>query len=148
MFFCKFLSFFRRYLLVCQIRLSCYESFCNFRICMLLYLIHPIAHIIITLLRCTVIAKNYSICSFVISLCYSSKSLLSSCVPYLQLYISSINRYILDLEIDSLMQMFEHAERHLPMVAICWFENVSSANRSKREVLPTSESPMRMSLIR
>ena len=68
---------------------------------MLIYLIHPIANIIITLLRHAVITKNYPICSFVISLCYSSKSLLPSCVPYLQFYIPPINWNILDFEINA-----------------------------------------------
>ena len=68
---------------------------------MLFYLVHPVAHIIVALLRSAVVAQYDAISSFVIRLCYSPKSLLACSVPYLQFYISTINRHVLNLEIDT-----------------------------------------------
>ena len=68
---------------------------------MLFYLVHPVAHIIVALLRSAVVAQYDAISSFVIRLCYSPKSLLACSVPNLQFYISTINRHVLNLEIDT-----------------------------------------------
>ena len=68
---------------------------------MLLYLIHPVAYIIVTLLGSAVVAKNDAIGTFVVGLCYSSKSLLACCVPDLKLDISTVYGHILDFEIDT-----------------------------------------------
>ena len=70
---------------------------------MLLDLIHPVANILITLFLCAVIAKNNAIRAFVICLSNSPESLLASRVPDLELYILAVDRYVLDLEVDSWM---------------------------------------------
>ena len=101
MFFGKLPGCLRVDLLVDQVRLGCNECLSDLRVGMLLYLVHPVAHIIVALLRGAVIAQDDAIGPLVIRLCYCSKSLLARCVPNLKLDIPAIYWHVLNLEIDA-----------------------------------------------
>ena len=68
---------------------------------MLLNLVHPILHILVTLLFRAVVTENYTISSFVISLRYSPEPLLARRVPDLEFNILAVYWDIFNLEIDS-----------------------------------------------
>ena len=116
---------------------------------MLINLCKPVPHITIALFFRTVIAEHDAICSFVISLSDGSEAFLACSVPNLEFDIFAVYRDVLNLKINSYTCVrSDFIEDLLPMVAICELVNVSSANLSRSEVFPTSESPIRMSLIR
>ena len=68
---------------------------------MLFNLVHPILHILVTLLLRAVVTQNYTVSSFVISLSDGPEPLLASRVPDLEFNILAVYRDIFYLEIDT-----------------------------------------------
>jgi hypothetical protein len=68
---------------------------------MLFNLPEPVLNVIEGLHVGAVVHKNDAHCSFVVGLGNGSKSLLTSCVPHLQLHSLIIHVYLLDLEVNA-----------------------------------------------
>lgn len=64
-------------------------------------LLHPFANIIVAILVCHIISKNYPHGVFVVGLCYCAEAFLSCSIPYLQFDLFSVHVYSLYFEIDS-----------------------------------------------
>lgn len=129
-----------------QITFISYQDFLNVGISMHFNLSDPIPNIVEALLRCAIVCQYYTHCSLVIGLCDGSKPFLSSSIPYLQFDISAIDIYGFYLEINT--YTFLITIIHLPIVEMCEFAKLSSENRSKKQVFPTPESPIRINFIR
>lgn len=87
--------------LVCSIAFICNKHLCYVRISMLIYLLEPIGDVIERLLVSTVVNENDPHSSLVVSLSNGSKSLLTCCIPHLQLHPLIVYIDLLDLEVDS-----------------------------------------------
>ncbi len=87
--------------LILSVAFICNQNFGYIAICMLINLLQPVRYVIEGLLICCIINKYYAHCSLVVGLGDGAETLLTSCVPYLELYALIINVDFLDLEINT-----------------------------------------------
>ena len=146
--------------------------------CMKLYLTDPVLNVLETFLNGAIIGQNNAHGAFIVSLSDRAEAFLACGVPNLQFNVLSIDLDRFNFEVNSYKEKirftnytlkvdFQRCICHtlerilalshvpvlywywnLPMVEICDEVKFSSANLSKKHVLPTPESPIRINLIK
>ncbi len=137
---------------------------------MKLYLTDPVLNVLETFLNCAIIGQNNAHGALIICLSNRAEAFLACGVPNLQFNVFPIDLDCFNLEINSYKEKLGFLnnklkmdfirtrcscriyqisfEIYLPIVEMCDEVKFSSANLSKKQVLPTPESPIRINLIK
>jgi len=123
---------------------------------MLVNLFEPVLNVVECLLVCAIINQNNTHSTLIISLCNCSESLLACSIPNLKFNSFIIHIDFLDLKINTYKLIITHLfnkniklysnKLNLPMVGIWDTGKESSEKRRSKQVLPTEESPIIISL--
>ena len=139
---CQFFCFFKWYFSIIYISFVSYNDFYNILACIGFNLLQPVLKRLKWSLIADGIYHDYAHGTFIVSLCDSFESLLTSSIPYLQSYFLAVYFKSLYLKIDSFIIAM------VPIVVRCEDWKLFSQNLSSILVFPTPLSPIINSLAR